>query len=675
MHANQNMTEGKIFSPILSFMIPLMIGQFFQQFYSMTDSVIIGNFVEGNGLAAISASNQVVNLLIGFFIGLTSGMGVMIAQAHGADDQKRLRVASNTSLFICLIGGLLVTIVGFLLSTPLLTWMNTPEGVMKDAVLYLQLYFAGSIFNIIYNMGASVLRAVGNSRSPLFVLLISSAVNVILDLIFVLAFDWGIGGVGVATLIAQIVSAVCVVWMLMRTKESYGIKIRMIRYDKEVFSDIVKIGVPSGLQHTIITISNMIVQTNINGFGEAAMSAYSLYWRLDNFLMIPVNCLVMSATTFSGQNAGAGKTERIKKGMRVMLIMGNIYSLLTAVVLFFAAGFFLRIFTPDEGILYYGVLQARLVTVGYCFITTFQIILGFVRGMGRSFAPMLISIANMCFLRVIYLFTIVKAFPTMEMVNLSYPITWGTTLICTIVYYYLVKQKMYHRFERTEMIHYVKQQDKVTSQSGTTNPTILITGFEPFAGEAFNPSEAVLALLPETIVGMNVVTKKLPTEFSMCFARMQECIKEYRPSLVLCLGQAGGRAFISPERIAINLADADIPDNSGKKPTGEVLVPRGAAAYFSNLPFSEIVSRLEEESIPVKLSNHAGTYVCNDLFYRLLHFMKKEGYPKLGGFIHLPYAKEQVAHKKEGTPFLELEEMAKAICLITEISCTKSEMR
>lgn len=666
------MTEGKILRPILMFMIPLMIGQFFQQFYSMTDSVIIGNFVDGDALAAISASNQVVNLLIGFFIGLTAGMGVMIAQAHGAGDHKKLRIASNTSLFVCLIGGIIVTLAGFIFSNPLLLWMKTPNEIMEGATIYLNLYFAGAVFNIIYNMGASVLRAVGDSKSPLLVLVISSIVNIVLDLLFVLVFKWGIAGVGIATLIAQIVSAVCVVYLLMKTKESYGIRLNMIRYNKTVFADIIRLGVPSGMQHTIITVSNMFVQSNINGFGAAAMSGYSLYWRLDNFLMIPVNCLIMSATTFAGQNAGARKPIRIRKGMGVMLGIGNIYSVLIAALLFFFSHILFRIFTPDSEIIYYGVKQARMVTMGYCFISTFQIMLGFIRGMGHSVAPMMLSIVNMCLLRVIYLLTIVKAFPTMDAVNFSYPLTWATTLICTLVYYFMVRKKLYHNLEPKEPASYVKQKNSSPALD-FLEKKVLFTGFEPFGGEDFNPAYEALKQLPEQISGYETIIEKLPTEFTLSGEKLKELIRLHKPTVVICVGQAGGRKAVTPERVAINVADADIPDNAGKQPDAEPVVEGAVAAYFSVLPIKEIVCALKQDGIPSEISNSAGTYVCNDLMYRLLHFMKKEGYPRFGGFIHVPYSENQIVGKPENTPFLPLGQITDALRIAAETTLAEME--
>lgn len=447
---SQQMTNGNILKCLINFTMPLMAGQFFQQMYSTTDSIIIGNFVGSNGLAAIGASNQIVNLLIGFFIGLTTGMGVIIAQSYGANDKERVSISTHTAMFICIVGGIGVTLIGIIISPYLLAKMDTPKEIIKDAITYLQLYFAGSVFNIIYNMGASVLRGVGDSKRPFWILALASVTNIVLDCIFVIGFKQGILGVGVATLIAQILSAVCVMYILLTTNESYKVELKKIKCDKGVFGNIMKIGMPSGLQNTIITISNMIVQTNINSFGAVAMAGFTLYWRADNFLMIPITSIIMTATTYAGQNAGAGKIDRIKKGMKICISIGVIYALVTAVIMYTMSFKILRIFTREEAALEYGIMQSKIIVMGYAFLAIFQIMLGFIRGLGESFMPMILSIMNMCVVRVIYLNTFVRIHHEMKYVYISYPMTWFTTLLCVLVYYFIKRKNLYGRFRKNE---------------------------------------------------------------------------------------------------------------------------------------------------------------------------------------------------------------------------------
>ncbi len=440
-------TEGNILRCLINFTLPLMAGQFFQQLYTTTDAVIVGNFVKSNGLAAIGASNQLVNLLIGFFIGMTTGMGVIIAQGYGAKDDEKVSIGTHTSMFICIVGGIAVTIIGILSAPFVLKYMDTPADVMKDAIVYLQLYFAGAVFNIVYNMGASILRGVGDSKRPFIILLVSSVVNIALDCLFVIVFKWGIFGAGFATLIAQIVAAIIVVWILVTTNESYRVDFKKIKCDKRVFGQIMKLGAPSGLQNTIITISNMIVQTNINSFGKEAMAGVALYWRADNFLMIPMISMIMTATTFAGQNAGAGKIERIKKGLLQCQAIGLVYAVTVMLFMYNLSWLFLRIFTQEKNVLEYAIMQSRIICLGYISLAIFQVLLGFIRGLGESFMPMLISIANMCVLRIIYLNTFVSVHHEMKYVYWSYPLTWTTTMLCAVIYYVVKSKKLYGKYQ------------------------------------------------------------------------------------------------------------------------------------------------------------------------------------------------------------------------------------
>ena len=298
------MTEGVIWKQLLLFSLPLLVGNLFQQLYNTVDSIVVGNFIGSQALAAVGSSTPLINLIIGMFMGIATGAGVIISQYYGAENEQKLSWAVHTCIALSILGGVLLSILGVVLSPYILNWMGTPEDVIENSVIYLQIYFSGSLFNLLYNMAAGILRAVGDSRRPLYYLCISSAVNIVLDLVFVIVFSMGIAGVGYATIIAQAVSAALAFFALMRTKDSYRVELKKIAIDKRMMKRILAIGIPSGIQHSIIS-SNVIVQANINGYGSAAMAGYGAYSKIDGFVMLPLQSFCIAATTFTGQNIGA----------------------------------------------------------------------------------------------------------------------------------------------------------------------------------------------------------------------------------------------------------------------------------------------------------------------------------------------------------------------------------
>ena len=306
------MTEGVIWKQLLAFSMPLLVGNLFQQLYNTVDSIVVGNFIGSEALAAVGSSNSLINLIIGMFMGIATGAGVIISQYYGAKDEQKLHWAVHTCMALSLIGGALLIVLGVLLSPLILRLMGTPEEVMPNSVAYLRIFFCGSLFNLVYNMGAGVLRAVGDSRRPLYYLCVSSVVNIILDMVFVVVFRMGTAGVGYATVIAQAVSSVLTVRALMKTEDSYRLVPSRIRIDRRMMKRILKLGIPSGIQQSIISLSNVIVQANINGYGAAAMAGYGAYSKVDGFAMLPLQSFCMASTTFTGQNIGAKKARRVK---------------------------------------------------------------------------------------------------------------------------------------------------------------------------------------------------------------------------------------------------------------------------------------------------------------------------------------------------------------------------
>ena len=433
------MTEGVIWKQILAFSLPLLVGNLFQQLYNTVDSIVVGNYVSSQALAAVGTSNSLINLIIGMFLGISVGAGVIISQYYGAKNHRKLSWAVHTCLALSIIGGLGMIVLGVWLSPIILVWMNTPADVLADSTTYLRIYFCGSLFNIVYNMGSGILRAVGDSKRPLYYLIASSLTNVVLDLLFVLVFHWDVAGVAIATIISQGVSAVLVMWNLMRTKEPYRVEIKNIRIDKRMMKRVLMVGIPSGIQQSIISLSNVIVQSNINVYGSAAMAGFGSYSKVEGFIMLPLQTTCMSATTFTGQNIGAKKYDRVKKGIIQGMIMSAIYTVAVSLVLYFFGGEVLKIFSAEPDVIRFGQEAIGIIVPFYLTMTVHQIIMGTLRGAGKTFVTMLIGVGNMCILRMIYINCLVPFFPSFHAVVLCYPITWITTMLMDVLYCWKAK--------------------------------------------------------------------------------------------------------------------------------------------------------------------------------------------------------------------------------------------
>lgn len=430
-----SLTDGSVVRGSLLFTLPLILGNLFQQLYSATDSLVVGNFVGSGALAAVSASNQIVNLVIGFVIGLTTGAGIVIARHYGAGEYDALRRCISTAYLFCLVGGAAVSLLGIAVSPALLRLINTPEEIFADSVLYLRIYFIGTLFNILYNMGAGVLQAVADTRHPLYYLCAASAVNIVLDVVFVAVFRWGVAGVAAATLIAQTVSATLAMAHLLRTKEEY--RLCSLRGDAAEFHLILKYGTPTGLQSAIVSLSNVVVQSYLNGFGVAAMAGSNVYSKVDTFVLLPVNCLSLTVTTFTAQNMGARRYSRVLSGLRAFLWMGGVYSVGVGVFMFFFSQRPMSLFSQESEVLHSGAMMARVLAPGYILLVFCQIFIGIVRGCGHTFATMILSVVNLCGLRIIWLAALLPLFPSLYTLYLSYPVTWGTATACISLYYCL----------------------------------------------------------------------------------------------------------------------------------------------------------------------------------------------------------------------------------------------
>ena len=375
-----DMTQGGVVKAILLFSIPLLIGNIFQQLYNTADSVIAGNFISKQALAAIGSSNSLINLLIGLFLGIATGAGVIIAQYYGAKDKEKMQWAVHTSIAFSLIGGVILTVAGVLLSPQILKWMGTPDEIMEQSVVYLRIFFCGSVFNLLYNMGAGILRGVGDSKRPLYYLCITSVLNILLDLLFVIAFRMGVAGAALATILSQAFSAVLVIATLMRDRDIYTLDLKKIRIDAKMMKRILNMGIPSGIQSAIISLSNVVVQANINSFGSDAVAGCSSYMKIDGFVVLPIMSFGMAAMTYTGQNVGAGKRQRVKEGAVKTLLVGLAYCIIMTIVLLVFGKTALSIFTRDTSVNDVGYTMLTILAPFYVCITVAQVLGGVFRG-------------------------------------------------------------------------------------------------------------------------------------------------------------------------------------------------------------------------------------------------------------------------------------------------------
>lgn len=433
--ANTDMIGGGIFKSILWFSIPLLIGNFFQQLYNTVDSYVVGNFVNTNALAAVGASTPVVNMLVGFFMGLSAGAGVVISQYYGAKRREDMSKAVHSAMALTALLCVVFTGVGLLLTKPLLSAIGVPQEVLPHSSLYLMIYFSGITFSLFYNIGAGILRAVGDSRHPLFYLAVASVVNIALDFLFVCGFHMGIAGVAIATIIAQAVSAFMVMDKLMRTKEDYRVEIRKIHFHKKMIRKIISFGFPAALQQSVTSFSNVIVQSYINIFGASAIAGFSAMLRIDGFLQLPLQSFNMAITTFVGQNIGARQYKRVKKGIWAAWLMSTVVIVVGSVCMYFFAHFLISVFTDDAEVIANGSGMLRVFSYAYFVLPVIQILNGALRGAGLSKIPMFFMLGCFVGLRQIYLMIAVPMTHNLFVVLTGWPVTWVICAVGMLIYY------------------------------------------------------------------------------------------------------------------------------------------------------------------------------------------------------------------------------------------------
>ena len=429
------MTSGSIWKRMTFFALPLMLGNLFQQMYNTVDSLIVGNFLGSSALAAVSSSGSLIFMLIGFLSGISSGAGVIVARFFGGQDQENLHRTVHTTVAFGLVAGLVMTAAGMIFSPQILTWMDTPESVMENSVAYLQIYFSGSLGFVMYNIFVGILQAVGDSRHPLYYLIVSSVINLVLDVLFIDAFHTGVGGAALATVISQAVSALLCLIQLMRTKENYRLQLKKIRFDRKILGQIIRIGLPSGVQNSIIAFANVIVQSYINTFGEMAMAGYGAYSKVEGFGFLPINSFTMALTTFVGQNLGAKQFDRTRKGARFGVLVTIILAELIGILVFIFAPVLIAAFDSTPEVIQFGIEKARTAALFYCLLAYSHSIAAVLRGAGKAMIPMIIMMVFWCAVRVTFLAITIPLTGSIQMVYWVHPLTWSLSSLVFFFYY------------------------------------------------------------------------------------------------------------------------------------------------------------------------------------------------------------------------------------------------
>ena len=430
-------TEGSIFGQLLLFFFPILFGTFFQQLYNTADAMVVGRFVGKQALAAVGGSTStLINLLVGFFVGLSSGATVVISQFYGARKADKVHWAVHTSIAFSVIGGIIFMIVGLVGSPWALEAMKTPEDVMGHAVVYIRIYFLGIIVNLVYNMGAGILRAVGDSRRPLYFLIASCFTNIILDVLLVAVLGMGVAGAALATITSQLLSAILVVRALMKTDDMYKLEWKKVRIDQRMLQRIVRIGIPAGMQSVMYNISNVIIQAGVNTLGTDNVTAWATYGKVDGLYWMMINALGISATTFVGQNFGAGRLDRVRKGAGACMVIGVVLTASVGVVLYNGGHLLVELFTTDQQVQAISMDLLHFMVPTFITYIAIEILSGTLRGVGDAWMPLIITGIGVCAVRVLWIMFVLPHYHTIIGAAFCYPLTWSLTTVAFVIYYY-----------------------------------------------------------------------------------------------------------------------------------------------------------------------------------------------------------------------------------------------
>lgn len=449
-----DMCNGPLFGKILIFAVPLMLSGMLQLFFNAADIIVVGQFVGHTALAAVGSTGSLINLLVNVFVGLSVGTNVLVARYYGARDAKHLHETVHTSVLTSVLSSTALIVIGLILAEPLLTLMGTPDDVLDQAALYMRIYFVGMPASMLYNFGAAILRAVGDTKRPLYFLFISGIVNVILNLVLVLVFHLGVAGVAIATVTSQVISAVLVALCLIKTDAPYRLELKKLRIHKSKLLEIIKIGLPAGMQGAVFSISNVLIQSSINSFGSTVMAGSTAASNIENFVYTAMNALYQTALSFTGQNVGGGKYKRIGKIMRICVLDVTAIGILLGGGAYLCGSTLLSIYTSDPQVIQYGLERMMFVCLPYFLCGIMDTLVGSLRGMGYSIMPMIVSLTGACALRIVWIMTIFQMNPTLSTLFLSYPVSWFVTALAHFICYLVV----HHRFMKKHAAEMAEEQ-------------------------------------------------------------------------------------------------------------------------------------------------------------------------------------------------------------------------
>ncbi|MBQ5933832.1 MAG: MATE family efflux transporter [Lachnospiraceae bacterium] len=439
-----NMCEGPILPKMLRFAVPLMLSSILQLLFNAADVVVVGKFAGDDALAAVGCTGSLINLLINLFMGLSVGANVMVARHFGAKRESELKKSVHTSMLLSVLGGLLLTGVGVFFTEGILELMETPAEVLPLAALYLRIYFMGMVPNMIYNFGSAILRAIGDTKRPMYFLALAGVVNVCLNLIFVIVLSWGVAGVAVATVISQTISAVLVVICLLRERGAIRLNLKELKIDKKELLAILRIGIPAGLQGCIFSLSNVVIQKSVNGFGKVTVSGNSAASNLEGFVYVSMNAFHQATLSFMSQNYGAGRYDRLKKIAVAGILCVTATGLTLGNLEYFFGRTLLNIYTSSENVIDAGVVRLSIICTTYFLCGMMDVMVGALRGLGYSFVPMIVSLCGVCGIRLVWLFTVfeMEEYHLVETVYVSYPISWLATFLIHLGSYIVISRKM-----------------------------------------------------------------------------------------------------------------------------------------------------------------------------------------------------------------------------------------
>lgn len=431
----RDMTQGNIYSQMTSFALPILLSQIFQQLYNTADSLIVGNYLGTDALAAVSSSGTLIFLMISFFVGTAMGAGVVISRYFGERNEDNVSRAIHTNIAFGIVSGIFLTIIGVTFTPTFLVWMKTDPDVLPEAIEYFRFYFCGAIALVMYNICRGIMNALGDSKRPLWYLIFSSVLNVILDILFIGVFHWGVWSAALATVISQFASVVLCMIYLCKKGNIFTVELRKLRFHKDMLIEIIKYGLPSGVQNSVIAFANVIVQTQINSFGKFATAAYGTHAKIEGFAFLPITSFNMATSTFISQNLGAKQYDRAKKGARFGILASTVLAEIIGVMIYFAAPYLIGMFDSNPEVIRLGVQQARTVSLFFCLLAFSHAVAAICRGAGKAFVPMFVMLSIWCGIRLLYIQLIMTFIGELSYIYWAYPLTWGLSTLVYFIYY------------------------------------------------------------------------------------------------------------------------------------------------------------------------------------------------------------------------------------------------